>query len=81
MTREALIGKLILEAQCKLNELGVNYVFILEDCDTVFTNANPSLADKMIMDMAYFRQQVIEKTLDAKVEKLLDKGDWNKDDD
>ena len=76
MSHQATIGKLILEAQGKLNELGVPYVFILDGVEKVFHNTTDLAADKMLMDKAYFRQQLTEKLIEARVEKIVDEEFW-----
>lgn len=59
-----------------LGELNVPFVLKLEGCDTIFSNVAPRHAVAIVEDCASLTSTLREKGIEAKVERLIDTGEW-----
>ena len=63
-----------------LGELNINYVLLLQGVPQILTNADHRLATALLEDAAQFSVTLRDKTIEARVEKIVDASEWGGDD-
>ena len=78
--QQRIAATLLNQATHALGELNIPYVLVIQDLPHVLTNTNHRLATALLEDAAQFSATLREKTIEARVEKIVDASEWGGDD-